>query len=145
MRKIAPAESLRIKEATERGHPSGAFQVSSFVKESYELMEDFTAYELEMKKNPSSRYDTPPSEVVEQIGLEACQLVKAAGAALTEEDGHGTQEDAIDQVKQRRASAECRFQDEGMGEHKVAFTAFQDCKQDCYKAAHGKAAATFST
>ena len=123
IRKIASTESLRIKEAAERGHPSGAFQVPSYVKECYELMEDFTAYELEMKKNPPSRYNTPPAEVVEQIGLEACQPVKTAGAALPEEDGHGTQEEAIEQVKQKRASAKRRLQDEGMGDDKVALRA----------------------
>ena len=95
IRKIASTESLRIKEAAERGHPSGAFQVPSYVKECYELMEDFTAYELEMKKNSLSRYNTPPAEVVEQIGLDACQPVQTTGAALTEEDGHGSQEEAM--------------------------------------------------
>ena len=72
-------------------------------------MEDFTAYEREMKKNPPSRYNTKPAEVVEQIGLEACQPVKTAGAALTEEDGHGTQEEAIEKVKEKRASAKHRL------------------------------------
>ena len=86
-------------------------------------MEHFTAYELEMKKNPFPRYNTPPAEVVEQIGLEACQPVKTASAALTEEDGDGTQEEAIEQVKQKRASAKRRLQDEGMGDDKVALRA----------------------
>ena len=86
-------------------------------------MEHFTAYELEMKKNPFPRYNTPPAEVVEQIGLEACQPVKTASAALTEEDGDGTQEEAIEQVKQKRASTKHRLQDYGMGDDKVALRA----------------------
>ena len=85
-------------------------------------MEDFRAYELEMKKNPASRYITQPAEVVEQVGLEACQPVKAAGAALTEEDGHVTQEEAIEQVKRER-ERESRLQDKGMGDDKVALRA----------------------
>ena len=62
------AEAEASKEANvQKGNPNGAFQEPSHIEAARELMDFFHDFE----KNPQTRYNALPREVIEQIGLEA--------------------------------------------------------------------------
>ena len=83
-------------------------------------MEFFKEYEDQQKKNPQTRYNTPPQDVVEQIGLEACQPVKTSSAELPTNEGSAIQSAAIGEIQERRTLAKRRLQEEGLDHDKAA-------------------------
>ena len=97
IRKLAAEAQKRKDENAAKGHPNGAFQEQSHVEAARELMEYFRDYEKLQEKNPQNRYNTPPSEVIEQIGADACQPQKLTGASL-EDDGETMQQVAMERV-----------------------------------------------
>ena len=114
IRKLA-AEAEASKEANvQKGHPNGAFQEPSHIEAARELMDFFHDFE----KNPQTRYNALPREVIEQIGLEACQPQKLAGAAL-EEDGDDLQNAAMERVARNKQNAKRKLTEEGTTDEKV--------------------------
>ena len=118
IRKLA-AEAEASKEANvQKGHPNGAFQEPSHIEAARELMDFFHDFE----KNPQTRYNALPREVIEQIGLEACQPQKLAGAAL-EEDGDELQNAAMERVASNKHGAKRKLTEEGITDEKAINTA----------------------
>ena len=114
IRKLA-AEAEASKEANvQKGHPNGAFQEPSHIEAARELMDFFHDFE----KNPQTRYNALPREVIEQIGLEACQPQKLAGAAL-EEDGDELQNAAMERVARNKQGAKRKLTEEGITDEKA--------------------------
>ena len=79
-----------------------------------------TKYEDQQKKNPQTPYNAPPQDVVEQIGLEACQPVKTSSAELPTNEGSAIQSAASGEIQERRMLAKRLLQEEGFDNYKSA-------------------------
>lgn len=117
IRKLAEEAQARKDANAAKGHPNGALQEPSHIEAARELMEFFYDFEKQAEKNPQNRYTTPPQEVIDQIGEEACRPQKFPGASL--EDGDDLQNAAMERVASKKQGAKRKLTEEGMTDEKA--------------------------